>query len=68
MLDEVIRALSNIRAPQVQDEYDLHALEAYDLQQERLDFIHEAPVGPRARVDFLVGGTAVELKRGRPDT
>ncbi len=67
MLDEVIRALSNIRAPQVQDEYDLHALAAYALQQERLDFIHEAPVGPRARVDFLVGGTAVELKRGRPD-
>ena len=67
MLEQVIRALSKIRAPQVRDEYDLHALTAFALQQDQLDFIHEAPVGPRARVDFLVGGTAVELKRGRPD-
>ena len=67
VLDEVMRALSAIRAPQVRDEYDLHALAARALQDAGLDFVHEAPAAPRCRVDFLVGDTAVELKRGRPD-
>ena len=67
MLEDVVRALSAIRSPQVLGEYDLHALAARALQEAGVEFIHEAPVAPRCRVDFLAGDTAVEIKRGRPD-
>ena len=67
VLDEVVRALSSIRAPQVQDEYDLHALAAFALQQAQMEFVHEAKLSPRCRVDFLVGDVGVEIKRGRPN-
>ena len=67
MLQKVLEALGDIRAPQVTDEYDLHALAACALQQKQLEFVHEAPLAPRCRVDFLVGDVGVEIKRGRPN-
>ena len=64
---EVLTALAAIRAPQTQDEYDLHGLVADALQQADIDFRHEAPLAPRCRIDFLCGTVGIEIKRGRPD-
>ena len=65
--EQVLQALSAIRAPQPQDEYDLHGLVAAALQQADIEFRHEAPLAPRCRIDFLCGTVGIEIKRGRPD-
>ena len=64
---EVLTALAAIRAPQTQDEYDLHGLVADALQRADIDFHHEAPLAPRCRIDFLCDTVGIEIKRGRPD-
>ena len=65
--EQVLAALMAIRAPQAQDEYDLHGLVAQALQEADISFRHEAPLAPRCRIDFLCGSVGVEIKRGRPD-
>ena len=65
--EQVLTALAAIRAPQAQDEYDLHGLTARALQEAEIDFQHEAPLAPRCRIDFLCGDVGIEIKRGRPD-
>jgi len=65
-LPSVLAALSDIRAPRITSEYDLHGLVAQALTSASLAYQHEAPVAPRRRIDFLCGGVGVEVKRGRP--
>ncbi len=65
--ETVLTALAAIRAPQTQDEYDLHGLTAEALQNADIEFRHEAPLAPRCRIDFLCGSVGIEIKRGRPD-
>lgn len=65
--DMVLRALSQIRAPQTQDEYDLHGLVAQALQMADITFHHEATLASRCRIDFLCDDVGIEIKRGRMD-
>lgn len=65
-LEAVLAALGALRTPRVVVEYDLHAQVRQALDAAELFYRHEAPVGPRRRVDFLCGGVAIEVKRGRP--
>ena len=65
--EQVLLALTAIRSPQTQDEYDLHGLTAAALQQADIEFRHEAPLAPRCRIDFLCGDVGVEIQRGRPE-
>ena len=65
--ETVLAALAAVRAPQAQDEYDLHGLVAEALQQAEIEFRHEAPLAPRCRIDFLCGDVGIEIKRGRPE-
>ncbi|MBR6753840.1 MAG: DEAD/DEAH box helicase [Clostridia bacterium] len=67
MPDVVMQALQCIRAPLPKDEYDLHGLIADCLQKADIDFVHEAKLGIRCRIDFLCGDIGLEVKRGRPD-
>ena len=64
---QVLTALSAIRSPRPQDEYDLHGLVAEALQRADIEFRHEASLAPRCRIDFLCDSVGVEIKRGRPD-
>ena len=59
-------ALSAIRVPAVPGEYDIHGLIAEALTADGIEFIHEAPLAPRCRIDFLAGGVGIEVKKGRP--
>ena len=65
--ETVLTALAAIRAPQAQDEYDLHGLTAEALQRADISFRHEAPLAPRCRIDFLCDTVGIEIKRGRPE-
>ncbi|MCR4885377.1 MAG: ATP-dependent helicase [Clostridiales bacterium] len=64
---QVLTALSAIRSPRTQDEYDLHGLVAEALRRADIAFRHEASLAPRCRIDFLCDSVGVEIKRGRPD-
>lgn len=62
----VIEALSSIRCGASVSEEALHAEAARAFALAGLSAVHEARLGPRCRIDFLVGGVGVELKKSRP--
>ena len=64
---EILRALSTLRASAMPGEYDLHRLVAEALKAAGLPCIHEYRLAPRRRIDFFVGGVGVEIKKGRPN-
>ena len=64
--DNILHAISQIRAPLTRSEYDLHALIAGVFDAASIPYRHEALVAPRRRVDFLCTTVAVEIKRGKP--
>ena len=66
MLDKVMAALRDIRAPLVMDEYDLHQLAQQALAQHAIVCTHEAVLAPRCRIDILCGRIGIEIKRGKP--
>jgi SWI/SNF-related matrix-associated actin-dependent regulator of chromatin subfamily A-like protein 1 len=66
MLDKVVAAIENLRAPVAQGEYDLHTQVREALAFAGLECRHEVIIAPRCRIDFLCGGIGVEIKRGKP--
>ncbi len=66
-LERVLAALQTLRVPLQTAETDLHALVMQSLKRQGVDFIHEAKLAPRCRIDLLCGGVGVEIKRGRQD-
>ena len=62
----VADALATVRMPAQPEEYDIHAAVAEALAAAGLDYVHEFKLGPRSRIDFLVGRVGVEIKKGRP--
>ena len=65
-LERLLFALSGLRVPPTGSEYDLHALIAASLTRGGFVVSHEAVLGPRCRIDFLVDGIGIEVKRGKP--
>lgn len=58
--------LSQLRIPLSQSEYQLHEWIAAALSDGGFVIQHEAVLGPRCRIDFLVEGVGIEVKRGKP--
>lgn len=67
MMEEVYDALTALRAPIRQGEYDLHRLVMEALAAAGLPFAHEVTLAPRCRIDLTVGRIGIEVKRGRPE-
>jgi len=67
-MDRIATALSTVRMPAQPEEYDIHAAVADALADAGLEYTHEYKLGPRCRIDFLVGRVGVEVKKGRPAT
>ena len=65
-ITRILAALENVRAPAMPGEYDLHAMIAEALREDGLEYVHERPLAPRCRIDFLVGDVGIEVKKGRP--
>ncbi len=65
-LHELTGALSHLRIPLTESEYQLHEYIAAALRSGGFDVQHEARLGPRCRIDFLVNGVGIEVKRGKP--
>lgn len=64
-LTRLLDALSTLRVPATGTEYDLHALIAASLERGGFVVSHEEKLGPRCRIDFLVGDIGIEVKRGK---
>lgn len=64
--ERVIQALETIRCPAVCAEAELHALIAGALGRAGLQARHEVALAPRCRIDFMVGGIGLEVKKSRP--
>ena len=67
MLDRVLDALGTLRSPFAPYEADLHLRVGECLRAAGLPAVHEALLAPGCRIDYLVGGVGVEIKKGRPD-
>lgn len=64
--ERVLCALETIRCPAACTEMELHGQAARAFERFGLCARHEAVLGPRCRIDFLVGGIGVEIKKSRP--
>ena len=64
---EVLRALSTLRASAMPGEYDLHRMVAEAFKAAGLPCAHEYRLAPHRRIDFFLGGVGVEIKKGRPN-
>ena len=64
--DAVLTALSRLRAPLQQGEYDLHRMVMEALLHAGLPADHEVKLAPRCRIDVMCGQVGIEIKRGKP--
>lgn len=65
-LDRLTHALATLRIPLTESEYQLHERIAAALSSGGFVVQHEVPLGPRCRIDFLIDGIGIEVKRGKP--
>ena len=66
-MERIIEAISALRAPLQQGEYDLHRLMMDALDAAALPWEHEVRLAPRCRIDLMCGGVGIEIKRGAVD-
>lgn len=66
-MERVYEALTALRVPLQQGEYDLHRLVMDALDAAGIPWDHEVRLAPRCRIDLMCGGVGIEVKRGKPD-
>ena len=64
-MEHIIEAISALRAPLQQGEYDLHRLVMDALDAGGIPWAHEVKLGPRCRIDLMCGSVGIEIKRGK---
>ena len=67
-IKDVIRALEGLLVDACCTEVQLHEKIAQAFAKAGLSAEHEAKLGPRCRIDFLVGTVGVEIKKNKPQT
>ena len=66
-MEQVYEALTALRAPLQQGEYDLHRLVMDALDAAGLPWTHEVKLASRCRIDLMCGSVGIEVKRGKPE-
>lgn len=64
-MQHIIDAISALRAPLQQGEYDLHRLVMDALDAAAIPWAHEVKLAPRCRIDLMCGSVGIEIKRGK---
>ena len=64
-MERITEAISALRAPLQQGEYDLHRLVMDALDAAGIPWAHEVPLAPRCHIDLMCGGVGIEIKRGK---
>ena len=65
-LKSVTAALCTLRVGAADSEEQLHEQAAEAFARAGLEAAHEVRLAPRCRIDFMVGGVGVEIKKKRP--
>ena len=65
-LKSVTAALGTLRVGAADSEERLHEQAAEAFARAGLEAAHEVRLAPRCRIDFMVGGVGVEIKKKRP--
>lgn len=65
-LKSVTAALGTLRVGAADSEKRLHEQAAEAFARAGLEAAHEVRLAPRCRIDFMVGGVGVEIKKKRP--
>lgn len=63
---KVRQALEAIRCSAADSEEALHVQVIRALEDAGLDVRHEVSLGPRCRIDFMVGAVGIEVKKNKP--
>ncbi|MDD2649201.1 MAG: hypothetical protein PHU22_10450 [Eubacteriales bacterium] len=66
-LREVENAVLSVRVPAAPSEDELHSIIMNAFSSHNLPAQHEVSLGRGRRIDFLVGGVGVEIKKGKPN-
>ena len=66
-MDFLVGVLRNLRVHMVMEEFMIHDQIKDLLDREGFDYSHEYKLGKGNRIDFLVGGIGVEVKKGKPN-
>ena len=66
-MERIIEAISALRAPLQQGEYDLHRLVMDALDTAGIPWEHEVKLASRCRIDLMCGCVGIEVKRGKVD-
>ena len=64
-MQHIIDAISTLRAPLQQGEYDLHRLVMDALDAAAIPWAHEVKLAPLCRIDLMCGSVGIEIKRGK---
>ncbi|NLB89973.1 MAG: hypothetical protein GX786_01965 [Clostridiales bacterium] len=64
----IVETLKEIRIPLIQEEKALHTMIEKVLKEKQILYRHEAGIGKRSRIDFLVENQiGLEIKKGKPN-
>ena len=64
--EDVLAALCTLRVGAADSEERLHEQAAEAFARAGLEAAHEVRLGPRCRIDFMVGSIGIEIKKKRP--
>ena len=69
LIQDILKALRELRVNVVIEEFSLQTSIAEILQKNSFTFKKEYRLAPRTRIDFLLqGGLGIEVKKGRPNS
>lgn len=65
--DEIRNLIYSLRPSFPISEGEIHTLLSECLDKNKISYIHEAKLGEKSRIDFLIGDIGIEIKKSRPN-
>lgn len=66
-MDDLYDVLKNLRVHMVTEEFIIHERIKSLLDEQGISFRHEVSIGKGSRIDFIVDGIGIEVKKGKPN-
>ena len=66
-MEELLGVLKNLRVHMVTEEFIIHERIKSLLEDQGIPFRHEVSIGKGSRIDFIVDGIGIEVKKGKPN-
>lgn len=66
-MNDLYDLLKNLRVHMVTEEFIIHERIKSLFEEHGIDFRHEVSIGKGNRIDFIVDGIGVEVKKGKPN-